>query len=66
MKLSGSLIQITPVIIEQIVMPLKRVSMSLTSEIIGTWDLAISDINAATSKPIPAPSSPYATNHQTK
>jgi hypothetical protein len=47
-------------------MPQKRVSMSLTSEIIARFDIALSDNNAAASNPIPAPSSPYATNHQTK
>ena len=58
MKLSGWLIQITPVVIEHIVIPLNRESISLKSLINGTWEIAFNDKKAAASKPTPDPSSP--------
>ena len=54
---------ITPGLIQHILTPLKRVRMSLTSEIIVMWDSALSEINAVPSNPIPASSSLYTAIH---
>lgn len=58
MKLSGWLIQITPVVIQHIVIPLNRESISLKSLKNGKCEIAFSDKKAATNKPTPEPSSP--------
>ena len=63
-RLSGWLTQIIPVVMEQMVMPEKRVIISPNS---GTkeMDISLAAKKPPTNKPIPAPVSPYATTHQT-
>ena len=62
MRESGCPIQITPVIIEPIVNPLKRVIRSPSHE-----NLSLKKRNKPpTSNPKPEPSSPWTTNHQTR